>query len=143
MHIDNINFDPIIRKLSEMFPDVLFIPTNKTSITKENVLISSDMIGKVNINDLNENSYLSTFCDVIVGCCSGVYSFAVTKHNMFDRNCVFIGFSNLGGDGSGALWYDDKDFVLDYSAKVVYSSANKTDLMINIIEKEIRRIKNV
>ena len=139
---ENINFDLIIDKLSKQFPEILFIPTNKTNVMNDNVLMSSDIIGKIN-NDLNENSYLSTFCDVIVGCLSGTYSFSIIKHNMFDRNCTFIGFSNLGVNGAGALWYDEKDFSLDYSAKIIGNSTHNVDVMFDIISQEIRRIKDV
>lgn len=138
-----VDFDLIIDKLSEQFSDFLFIPTNKTNVKKENVITSSEIIGKAGCNDLNENSYLSTFCDIIVGRWSGTYSFSFTRHNLFYRDCTFISFSNLGTEGSRGLWYDDKDFALNYLAKVIDSSVNSVDGIIDIVSKEIRRIKNV
>lgn len=138
-----INFDTVINELSENFSDILFIPTNKTKIAKDNVIMSTEIIGKTNSNDLIENSYLSTFCDIIVGSWSGPYSFSFTTHNLFYRDCTFISFSNLGTQGSRGLWYDDNDFVLNYSAKVIDSSINNIDTIIEMVSKEIRRIKNV
>lgn len=141
---ENVNMDELIDTLSSKFPDILFIPTNATKIVKDNVIKSSEIIGPVIGNcDLNEVSFLSTFCDIIIGKCSGTYSFSMTRYNMFERDCTFVAFSNLGNDGSGALWYYDSDFSLDYKARVVFSnSGGNLNSMIQISTDEIRRIQN-
>jgi len=138
----NVNMDPVLDTLAATFPQVLFIPTNTTHVVRNNVISSADIVGKVGL-DLNETSYLSTFCDLIVGRCSGAYSFAMTHHNMFERNAIFVAFTNLGNNGDGALWYDKKDFPLNYSSRVVCGNyEDNQSLMISAISEEIRRVEN-
>ena len=76
-------FEGIVEKLADSYPDVLFLLTNVLShkICRENVMYTPEIINS-SVNDLNENSYISTFCDIIVGKSSGPYTFAMTRQNM-------------------------------------------------------------
>ena len=91
----NFNFDPIIDYLSNKFTNYLFIMTNDTSLIKNNIVKSKDIINIQNC-DLNENSYLSTKCDVIIGRASGTYTFALNSENILnDKKQIFINVTSL------------------------------------------------
>lgn len=123
----NFNFEPIITYLANKNKNVIFICTWKNCISDlQNMLFTCDIIGKP-INDLNEISYLSLFCDIIVGRASGPYCFTQIKENINNKNKTFISFSNNQNDG---IWFQSK-------AKNVWSNNYNIDNIINIINKEI------
>jgi len=82
---NNYNMDYIIDDLSTKFKDYLFIISNNTKIKKDNIIESKEII-QLNDNDLNENAYLSTYCDVIFGRLSGTHSFSINKANFITEN---------------------------------------------------------
>lgn len=86
----NFDFNPIINYLSEKFLDITFIITNRVGrdIIKDNVIYARD-ITKTEC-DLNEIAYLSEFCSVLIGRCSGPHTFCFTKNNLMDKNKTFI-----------------------------------------------------
>jgi hypothetical protein len=99
----NGTLDETILKFSEKYPNVCFIVTHKIDFSVENVKYTGDIIGigvevlsdgQVNRNtqDVNEISYLSKFCDVIVGRSSGPFTFSNIKDNIFDPNKSFLCF---------------------------------------------------
>lgn len=92
---NNFDFNPIIIQLANEFKDVDFILTNNNNnkIQHDNVLYTSDIIMSTE-NDLNEISYLSLFCDIIIGRCSGPYCFTQVKRNFYNNKKTFIGFCN-------------------------------------------------
>jgi hypothetical protein len=92
----NFDFDEIILKLANDFKDVLFIVSNNTCVISDNV-IESKNITKIN-NDLNENSYISNFCDIIIGRNSGPYTYTLTKSNLYDINKKYIVLINNEAD---------------------------------------------
>lgn len=107
---ENFGFDIIIRKLSTDYPNILFIVSNifrDYVIERDNVIYCNAILPNIHDNNLNEISYLSKFCDVIVGRYSGPCSFAGTYENFLDPNKTFINFIRSGmpngysyGDGS-------------------------------------------
>jgi len=88
----NILLDSVIDKLSDIHKDIDFILTKKIDIAKDNILFTDDIIN-CNIPDLNEISYLSTFCNIIIGRSSGPYCYTLTKSNFNDSNKTFIAIS--------------------------------------------------
>ena len=89
------NFIAEIDVLSQEYPDIQFIATERTKIRRLNVshthdIFAFDVEGKC---DLNEIALLSRHCDLIVGKNSGPYSFAHHRVNMFDNNKTFLCFS--------------------------------------------------
>jgi hypothetical protein len=121
---ENFDFSPIINHLCSNNPNITFIISNKEQgINKYNNLFYSQDIIQKSGNDLNENAYLSTFCDVIVGRYSGAYTFAMNKDNYFDKSKKFLAFVNPSID---AVWVNmfkpdaevikhtrfDKDYVI-------------------------------
>jgi hypothetical protein len=92
----NIDLNPAIRRLANRFPGILFIASDKEGkmVQLPNVHYAND-INCVSGCDLNENGYLSTFCDMIVGRCSGTYSFATNRTNYYDNPKEFLCFSRM------------------------------------------------
>jgi hypothetical protein len=88
----NFSFSDIINSLANKYPEYLFLLSNEDSYIKnsENIHFTKNIINS-NECDLNENSYLSTECDIIIGRHSSPYMFAITKYN-YNRNVKFIDF---------------------------------------------------
>jgi hypothetical protein len=96
----NFDFDIIIEKLANDFPNILFILSNESKIVKNNTIMSKDIILSKE-NDLNENAYISTFCDIIIGRYSGTYTFSIIKENILSEKiqkllCICNQNANFG-----------------------------------------------
>ena len=76
-------------------------------------------------NDLNEISYLSTFCDVIIGKESGPFAFCTIKDNLMNENKTFINFC------------DRNDWVWFPYGNCKYKWSNNYNSMYDIIKKNI------
>jgi hypothetical protein len=126
---ENFDLNPIINYISDVFPGVVFLITNimGEKINKQNVYYVQDII-KVDDIDLNEISFLSKFCDIIIGRNSGPHTFCMTKENFHDSLKTFMCFSheNFG-------MYDLSN------AKMVCSSEYSMGRVSSVIEQEIRR----
>ena len=88
-----VDFDTIVVRLADRFPQINFILTNSEvrRIAKNNVFYCVDIINSlVKINDLNEVSYISTYCKIIVGRSSGPYSFSITRKNIKSKKFFCI-----------------------------------------------------
>jgi hypothetical protein len=122
----NFDFNLIISYLSDMFKNVIFILTDNTNkLNKNNIFYTSDII---NLNsDMLEISYLSFFCNIIIGRASGPYCFSQIKDNMNDINKTYIGFSN----NRKLLWYENS------ISKTVWSNNYDIYNILNIIANEI------
>ncbi len=136
---NNFNFSDIIYELSNLFCDVLFLTTHKTNIVKSNVINISD-ITKTS-NNINEISYLSTFCDIIIGRGSGPYCFTHIKNNFFNDKLTFIAFCDEFDDG--IFYYGKEDYFeeskigKDIKCKYVHSSDYGEDSVFNTIKNNI------
>jgi hypothetical protein len=132
----NFNFSSIVLKLAQKYQGLAFILTDKVNepeVSHHNIFYSSDLIGKQG-SDLNENSFLSTACDFVIGRSSGVFSFSLVQENLFHRDCTYLSFSNLSFPG-GKYWigsrFKDK---ITYQAQVLnFEIFNPIDVS-NIIE---------
>jgi len=93
----NGDMQDIIRTLSEKYSDTTFITTHRVDCNNQNVKHTGDII-QSNESDLNEISYLSKFCNVIIGRSSGPFTFANTKYNIFDENKSFLCFGKRETD---------------------------------------------
>lgn len=78
-------------KLSIDYPNVLVALTNKTELKRSNVLFIGNLISEPNLNEI---SYFSKFCNIIVGFPSGPYVFTMIKDNLFEINKTFITISD-------------------------------------------------
>jgi hypothetical protein len=133
---DNFNMTGIIKILASRHPDIIFIVTNRDDNLPEtgNIFYSSSIIQKIG-SDLNENGYLSTFCDLIIGRASGPFTFAFTRENIFNRHATILCFSNLESKGPNKFWLGDhfRDKI-EYTAKIVVSGETQEVRVLDIIE---------
>ncbi len=91
---DNFDFNPALDIISNLYPDTIFILTQKMGLqNKENVFYTEDIIQSPYLFDLNECSYLSTFCDTIIGRNSGPHVFAQVKRNWMDETKKILSFT--------------------------------------------------
>lgn len=88
----NTNLDPLINKLSYIFPNVIFYVTKKMDTINKNVIFTDDIYPYR--PNLLEVSYISKYCNVIIGRSSGPYSYSMTQENILDKYKTFISLSN-------------------------------------------------
>ena len=123
---ENFDWNDAINEFSSIYKDVVFILTDsKNRIDKKNIFYTSDIINKK--FDLNEISYLSMSCDLIIGRASGPYAFSQTKETLLDSKKNFICFC----DKSDFEWYISKE------CKHVTINKYKTDDIISEISKGV------
>ena len=92
----NFDMTSVVVKLAEKHPDITFILSNKNyTPLPNNVICTSDIIQKQTGSDLNEISFISTHCDLIIGRASGVFTFSLVKENLFERSTKMLCFSHL------------------------------------------------
>lgn len=89
---ENFDFTPSILELSKRHPNFLFFVTQPIDNTSDNVLDANSLVDVQGFN-LNEFSYLSTFCDVLIGRNSGPHVFSWVSQNCFDKSKLNITFS--------------------------------------------------
>jgi len=83
------DLNEIINKLADDFKNVLFVLTDDSKrINKPNIFNTSDIIGLK--EDINEISYLSIFCDIIVGKSSGPYIYTLIEENLTNQLKTYI-----------------------------------------------------
>lgn len=131
----NFPITPIIIELAKQHTDKTFILTNKEGTNSlPNVYWSSDIIKK-NSCDLNENAYISEYCDVIIGRATGTFAFASTATNMLKRNCKMLCFTNLLPPPGGKFWLSDiLNDKITYSCDFTTTNESNSNVVKNIIE---------
>ncbi len=94
----NFTMTPIIFNIARDYPDTTFILSSQEikDPLPPNVIYSKDIIQKRTGSDLNENSFLTNHCYLIIGRASGVYSFAWTQSNTLEREAKFLAFCHPG-----------------------------------------------
>jgi hypothetical protein len=85
------NLSEIIEFVADSYPAIDFYATHKYNSSKKNVIFTSDII-KSERPDLNEISYISTFCNLIIGRNSGPFCFTTTKDNVLTEGKKFFSF---------------------------------------------------
>ena len=96
----------IISSLADAHPEISFICTQKIALNRPNIVFTDDIITGNSVHmknspewnesgrcDLNEISYLSESCELIVGKNSGPFIFCLTQANLLDRKPTFISFN--------------------------------------------------
>ena len=96
--ITNFNFDDFLSRLVKN-EKLMIIVTQRTNVP--GVYFTGDII-KVKGGDLNEISYLSKFCNIIIGRGSGPFCYCEVKDNHYAVNKRFIGITK---DPSWAFWW--------------------------------------
>lgn len=88
----------IIDEITNTYSDICFITTHNIEFQKENIKYTGDIIGN-DVQDLYEISYLSRFCDFIIGRYSGPFIFTnATIENIFDKKKKFLCFGERATD---------------------------------------------
>jgi len=135
--IRNFDFSPIILELAGRFQNAQFFLTSKAPFSSmpsrpSNILFTEDII-RASGSDLNENSYLSRFCHIIVGRESGPFEYCKVKQNLDDPHKTFICFTK---NRHGANWYTGS-----VHARRVWSQATEADDVTQIIAAEMDRVQ--
>lgn len=76
-----VNMNDVLLSIAKAFPSISFIASNDIQTYLNNVHLASKIINK-NGNDLNEISYISRNCDVIISTSSGPGTFSIVKDNL-------------------------------------------------------------
>ncbi len=127
----DVDFYNLIDALSEMNPGVIFVVTNNYGhvFCRPNIKYCAEIIGGAgSAFDLNEISYISTKCKLIVGRSSGPYSFSITLENM--RNNNFFCICNSRND----TWF------LDDSTNIEWTDNSSTDFLTLKISEAIFKL---
>jgi len=138
----NFGFAPVLQALAITYPEYCFVFTNKDSRIRggvKNLKSSTNFIGNLP-SDLNENGYLSTFCDLIVGRTSGAYTFAMIQDNMFESNRKMVSFSNIGTDDN-TYWLGPRfRNIIKYKNKVLNYNIKTPNACLEIMHRVIKEL---
>jgi len=103
----------IIDEVSDIHSDICFITTHNTELQKENVKYTADIIRNED-QDLYEISYLSKFCDFMIGRYSGPFIFTnAIVENMSDESKKFLCFGEKAIDCHPYEMTFDSEFVFE------------------------------
>lgn len=130
---------PIIASLAQKHVDKIFILSNYDGHPgSTNIIHSADIIKKMG-NDLNENSFISSKCDVIIGKASGTFTFAITQENCFIRNIKFLAFCNLiPTPPNKDFWIGERlRDKINYKSNFVMSNDNDVSKISKIIDDNL------
>lgn len=130
--IENFNFNPTIDYLAQSYPDYFFLITNpdKNTPIHPNVIPTSSII-KSGGCDLNENAFLSRYCDFVIGRYSGAYTFSVNRYN-YQRNLKYLVFCNLY---QNPLWI--KSLPIRPEAQVIVSNDTQTERICGFLKDHL------
>lgn len=120
----NFDFTYVISTLAQSKPNILFLVTKEINLDISNV-INTSTITQV-IPDLLQISYISNFCDIIIGRASGPFCFSHTKENLLNKNKIFISFCNNKNEG---IFYQNQ------KSKYIWNNNYDNDNMLSIINK--------
>lgn len=123
----NFDFKNIIVNLSNIFPKTLFITTNSEINDVKNIKSVFPDITERQKN-LLDISYISTYCNIIVGRSSGPFCFTHLRENFLDPKKTFISFSKNETEGK---------FYLESKSKQIWSDTYDTNKITEIIKSEI------
>lgn len=129
------NMDRMIEVLANTYPNYLFLTTNATNAVCDgsNLFRVDKIIGDCNGNNLNEISYLSTKCHIILGRLSGPNTFCFVKENMMNTNKKFITFCP-----PSPLYGMNTDMWTDYGSHVYLAKYQRAQFY-NITETDERK----
>jgi hypothetical protein len=130
----NFNMTEMIISLSRKCPSCTFFVTERFENDSPNIIDANSLFDTAGNSNLNEISYLSTFCKIIVGRASGPFCFAHTKQNLFDSSKTFIVCSNSEREGN---WATVSDYDIPHRAKQIWKECNvknPNDCSISVIE---------
>lgn len=90
----NFAMNEIIESVASYYKDKCFILSQNMITTVPNVFFSSEIVENSGLGfDLNELSYISTFCTTLIGRNSGPHVYAQVKENCMDANKKLLSFT--------------------------------------------------
>jgi hypothetical protein len=95
---ENFDFSSIIIKLANKYKNYLFLSTNN-NFNLDNVISTHPNLTS-KLPDLLDISYISKFCDVIIGRASGPFCYTQTSENLFNKEKIFISFTHNEFEGN-------------------------------------------
>jgi len=128
----NFDFSPIIERLVTNYPEIDFIITHRINHIAKNLFTTAEIIQSESSCDLNEISYLSLFCDTIIGRNSGPFVFAQVKENWMDETKAILSFTYT---------QEGSTFVLNQPVKMkkFWSPRTDPDSVYDMCRKVIER----
>jgi hypothetical protein len=128
----------IVKNVAKNHPDKIFIMSNQDGPEYADNVVSSTNIIKKGGNDLNENAFVATHCDVIIGKASGAFTFAVTQENLFQRSPKFLAFCNLTPSRPNKFWLSDRlSDKVNYKAQFIVSNESNINAISSIIDSNV------
>lgn len=125
----NQDLSDLIKTLSQKYPNITFIATQKFQTNFNNIIFTDDII-QINGCDLNEIGYLSTFCDLIIGRNSGPFCFSTIKENYNDEKKIFFAFGHNKMD----CFHGN----VKIKAKFIFNNSENKELIDQSIEETIQ-----
>lgn len=130
--------DDLIIEFAEANPDIDIICTDEVDTELENIKYTDQIIGGSEGCDLQEISYLSRHCDVIIGKNSGPFVFCETYDNYMDESKHFYSFNAKHPD------YDDIKETMSNGLKIKCSyKTNSISNILNLSNEDKEKIRNV
>lgn len=128
MQAENFEFNPIIEQVAENHPDMTFIVTHEFETEKENIFDTTNLIGTYTPFDLNEVSFISLFCDVLIGRNSGPHVYTQVQQNVNASAKKLLSFT---------YQYTGSSFVVNTDVKIQkhWSAHTEKNMVIREIEK--------
>lgn len=125
----NDDMSSLINSLAQKYSNKLFIATYKFPTLLNNIFFAEDII-KSDKCDLNEISYLSTFCKLIVGRNSGPFCFTCIPENINDKSKVFYAF---GTNASDCLPYE-----LDIESNYIFEPYQSLEIVESSLDEILK-----
>ena len=128
----------MIIEFAEANPDINIICTDEVDTDLENIKYTDQIIGGSEGCDLQEISYLSTHCNVIIGKNSGPFVFCETFDNYMDEGKRFYSFNAKHPD------YDDIKETMSNGLSIKCSyKTNSISNVLNLNSNDKEKIRNV
>lgn len=121
------NFYPHVKKITELYPNYLFIITFH-HFEEINNIINTDSI-TFKKPDLLEIGLISKFCDVVIGRASGPYCFTQNESNLLDETKTFLAFTNHQSEGK---YYQEAKY------KFLWSPSGNPEEIDRMIENSLK-----
>ena len=122
------NIDFIINELSNRFTNIIFLVTNQTNVSNNNIIETKNIL---KFNNLFEISHLSKFCDIIIGRSSGPYSFSLIRENIFNDKIKYISICS----DEGLVDFGLKHYANKNKFNYINSNLNDEEILKLLIEK--------
>ncbi len=129
MQAKNFDFNPIIVEIAEKHKDDNFLLTHEFETDLKNIHFSNWYTGGVGF-DLNEVSFMSQFCDVLIGRNSGPHVFTQVRENVDSSAKKLVSFT---------YQYSGSSFIVNTPVKIqkIWSAHTEHQWVVREIEKAL------